>query len=124
MKDYVGRPAHAAMLHFAAPIGMLDLKHGRRIQQWHRVSGNVVQPSQSNKVVRDREAANTETAPSGGYIKRAKMLLFLIRTRHWRTLAYDQTPQTTPGTRTCSSLSTACIRIPAAPVSGSISRAR
>ncbi|ENN84945.1 hypothetical protein RHSP_83103 [Rhizobium freirei PRF 81] len=98
MKDSIGRPAHAAMLHFGAPIGILDLEHGERIQQLQRVSGDVLKLSQNSKVERDREAANTETTPSGGYIKRAKMLLFLIRTRHWRTLADDQTPQTKPGT--------------------------
>jgi len=89
MKNYATMPDQIVMLHYGPPVHFRDLEHGHHIPTWSKVSIKGAPTTPNPQVSRGRREADSE--PKEGYIKRAKMLLYLLRSRHWRSLPSDQT---------------------------------
>ncbi|MFS8045854.1 hypothetical protein [Rhizobium sp. BR 314] len=89
MKTYAPPPAQIVMLHYGPPASLRALDFEQHVHGWHKVAANAAPTAPNHPISPDRR--KTDPAPREGYIKRAKMLLYLIRSRHWRSLPYDQT---------------------------------
>ncbi|MBB6484619.1 hypothetical protein [Rhizobium lusitanum] len=89
MKTYEPPPAQIVILHYSPPVSLRALDFGQHVHGWRKVAANAAPAAPNRQVFPDRR--DTDTEPKEGYIKRAKMLLYLIRSRHWRSLPYDQT---------------------------------
>jgi len=89
MKNYAAVPDQVVMLHYGPPARLRDLEFRQHNPTWSRVSANGAPAPPNREVSRDRH--DTDPEPKPGYIKRAKMLLYLLRSRHWRSLPSDQT---------------------------------
>ncbi|OJY78908.1 MAG: hypothetical protein BGP09_23650 [Rhizobium sp. 60-20] len=98
VENHKARPNEMGASNHGPLSGMLHLMSERQAATWHRVASNAVSAASGSEVRRAPSDDDGDARPTPGYFERARMLLFLLRSRHWRKLAHHETPQAEHGT--------------------------
>jgi hypothetical protein len=96
-KTYVGRSDKMAAQYNEQLAGMLRLIPERQGTPEHGIAGNAELHGSGRELHQASLHDDGGSAPTRGYFERARMLLYLLRSRHWRKAAHDELRKPTMG---------------------------
>ncbi|MGY5800166.1 hypothetical protein ACXHMN_02420 [Rhizobium sp. LEGMi12c] len=89
-KPYVGRSDKIAVQYHGPLAGVLHLVPERQGTAGHDIAGNAVLPGSGRDLYQASLHDGGGSTPTRSYFERARMLLYLLRSRHWRKAAHDE----------------------------------
>lgn len=78
--------------------GLLRSLPDRQFTARHEIAGNAELPGCGRELHQASLHDDSGSASTPGYFERARILLYLLRSRHWRKAVYEETSQADHGT--------------------------
>ncbi|MGY5776538.1 hypothetical protein [Rhizobium sp. LEGMi135b] len=92
-KTYVGRSDEMAAQSHGPLAGMLRLIPEQQLTAGHGIAGNAELSGSDSELRQASLHDDAGSAPAHGYFERARILLYLLRSHHWRKAAPNEPSQ-------------------------------